>query len=89
MRHAALDAGQADVSQTRSASLRTDVKDVVTRFDHDLVDLFFTTILCTHDKLYLNLHCSYAAILTRLREGNETFSPLTMSVRLRCRRVTP
>jgi hypothetical protein len=27
--------------------------------------------------------CSYAAILTRLREGNETFSPLTMSVRLR------
>ena len=31
MRHAALDAGQADVSQTRSASLRTEVKDVVTR----------------------------------------------------------
>jgi hypothetical protein len=32
MRRAALDAGQADVSQTRSASLRTGVKDVVTRF---------------------------------------------------------
>jgi hypothetical protein len=32
MRRAALGAGQADVSQTRSASLRTGVEDVVTRF---------------------------------------------------------
>ena len=32
MHDAALGAGQADVSETRSASLRTDVNDVVTRF---------------------------------------------------------
>ena len=58
-----------------------------------LPDIFW--ILAGSVDQYYNLlileltHCSYAAILTRLREGNETFSPLTMSVRLRCRRVTP